>query len=56
MEAVAGTDGEAAKGIEIAARVIREVRKLCAGVHVMALGWEAHVPAILEASGLGQRT
>jgi 5,10-methylenetetrahydrofolate reductase len=25
---------------------------VCAGVHVMALGWEAHIPAILQASGL----
>jgi methylenetetrahydrofolate reductase (NADPH) len=55
MEAVSGTDGEVAKGIDIAAKVIREVRNLCAGAHVMALGWEAHVPAILEASGLKRR-
>jgi methylenetetrahydrofolate reductase (NADPH) len=51
MEA-AGPDGEAAKGIEIAARIIREIRKLCAGVHVMAIGWEAKIPEILTASGL----
>lgn len=25
---------------------------LCAGVHVMALGWEPHIPAILRAAGL----
>jgi 5,10-methylenetetrahydrofolate reductase len=55
MQAAADTDGEVAKGIEIAAQVIREVRHLCAGVHVMALGWEAHVPTILEASGVGRR-
>ena len=40
MEA-AGPDGEVAEGIEIAARIIREVRKLCAGVHIMAIGWES---------------
>jgi methylenetetrahydrofolate reductase (NADPH) len=50
MEA-AGPDGEAAKGIEIAARIIREIRKLCSGVHVMAIGWEAKIPEILSASG-----
>jgi methylenetetrahydrofolate reductase (NADPH) len=48
MEAVAGTDDEVRTGIDIAARTIREVRNLCAGVHVMALGWESHIPAILE--------
>ncbi len=52
MEGVAGTDGEVAKGIEIAARTIREIQSVCAGVHVMGLGWEHHIPAILQASGL----
>jgi 5,10-methylenetetrahydrofolate reductase len=45
-------DGEAAKGVEIAARIIRQIRKLCAGVHIMAIGWEAKIPEILQASGL----
>jgi methylenetetrahydrofolate reductase (NADPH) len=52
MQSVAGTDGEIARGVDIAARTIRDIQKLCAGVHVMALGWEAHIPAILQASGL----
>jgi methylenetetrahydrofolate reductase (NADPH) len=52
MHSVAGTDSEIARGIDIAARTIRAIEKLCAGVHVMGLGWEAHIPAILEASGL----
>jgi methylenetetrahydrofolate reductase (NADPH) len=52
MHSVAGTDGEIARGIDIAARTIREIEKLCAGVHVMGLGWEAHIPAILQASGV----
>jgi 5,10-methylenetetrahydrofolate reductase len=48
----AGPDGEAAVGVEIAARTIREARKLCSGVHVMAIGWEHRIPEILEASGI----
>jgi methylenetetrahydrofolate reductase (NADPH) len=48
----AGPDGEAEKGVEIAARIVREIRKLCAGVHIMAIGWEAKIPEILSASGL----
>jgi 5,10-methylenetetrahydrofolate reductase len=51
MEA-AGPEGEAAKGVEIAARIIRKIRELCAGVHIMAIGWEAKIPEILQASGL----
>ena len=50
LESVAGSAREVATGIEIAARTIRQVSPLCAGVHVMALGWEKHIPAILDAA------
>jgi methylenetetrahydrofolate reductase (NADPH) len=46
----AGPAGEAAVGIEIAARIVREARKLCSGVHIMAIGWESRIPEILRAS------
>ena len=48
----AGPEGEVAAGVDIAARIIREVRGLCAGVHIMAIGWERHIPDILRASGV----
>ena len=48
----AGPEGEAAAGVDIAARIIRDVRNLCAGVHVMAIGWESRIPEILRASGV----
>ena len=39
-------------GVEIAAKIIRECKDYCQGVHIMALGWEAKVPALLEQAGL----
>jgi methylenetetrahydrofolate reductase (NADH) len=48
----AGPDGEAVVGVDIAARLIREVRRLCSGVHIMAIGWEHRIPEILRASGI----
>ncbi len=39
-------------GVEIAAKIIRECRPYCQGVHIMALGWEAKVPMLLEQAGL----
>jgi len=39
-------------GVEITARIIRECREYCQGVHIMALGWETKVPDILKLSGL----
>ncbi|HEU65983.1 MAG TPA: 5,10-methylenetetrahydrofolate reductase [Chloroflexi bacterium] len=43
-----------AKGIEIAARMIRQLKeeKVCDGVHIMFIGREERVPEILEAAGL----
>jgi methylenetetrahydrofolate reductase (NADPH) len=53
MDSVAGDpDAELKKGIEIAARIIREVQSYCAGVHLMTMGWEKHIPAILRESGI----
>jgi methylenetetrahydrofolate reductase (NADPH) len=52
MQEVAGSEREVAKGIEIAQRTIQDVRNLCSGVHLMALGWENHVPEILQRSGV----
>jgi len=39
-------------GIEIAANLMKELKGLCQGVHLMAIGWEKKVPAILEAAGM----
>ena len=39
-------------GLEIAARIIRECRPDCQGVHIMALGWEAKVPELLKLAGI----
>ena len=36
--------------LEIAAQTIRELRSVAAGIHVMAIGWEEHIPAMLEQS------
>ncbi|MBR4079960.1 MAG: methylenetetrahydrofolate reductase, partial [Christensenellaceae bacterium] len=56
MIAELAADKEKAKagitGIEIAARIIKECRPYCQGVHIMALGWESKVPALLELAGL----
>ncbi len=50
-----GVKGLPAKlGMEMAARMIAEIRekKLCPGVHIMAIGAEKNVPAILDMAGV----
>ena len=39
-------------GVEIAARIIKECKPYCQGVHIMALGWEAKVPDLLKLAGI----
>ena len=42
-------EDKGAKSVEIAARVINTIKPMCHGVHIMPLGWEAKIPALLEA-------
>ena len=41
-----------ATGFEMAARLINELKDLCQGVHIMAIGWEKKVPEILQLANL----
>jgi len=52
MEQAAKSGRSREQGIELAARVIRDLGGVAQGVHVMAIGGEAEVPAILQAAGL----
>ena len=40
--------------IEIAAELVREVKNLCQGIHLMPLGWDDVVIPIVEAAGLAR--
>jgi len=48
---MAEAEDKARTGIEIAANLIKELKGMCQGVHIMAIGWERKVPAILDAAG-----
>lgn len=55
MQEAAEAGREEQAGIDIAVELIRRLQGVSSGVHVMALGWEAHVPRILRESGVGPR-
>ena len=38
--------------LDIAANTIRQLKDTCRGIHIMAIGWEKHIPALLERAGL----
>jgi 5,10-methylenetetrahydrofolate reductase len=52
MESAAKQGSARERGIELAAGVIRDMKKIAQGVHIMAIGGEAEVPEILKKSGV----
>ena len=48
----AGKEKRVEKSLEISARLIKELKDSCQGIHIMALGWERHVAAVLDMAGL----
>jgi len=52
IEKMAAAEDKAQTGIEIAADIVKQLKDICQGVHVMAIGWEKKVPAVLDAAGL----
>jgi 5,10-methylenetetrahydrofolate reductase len=52
ISALDETDDKAARSIELSGRVLAELRTLCQGLHVIAVGWEARFPELLQAAGI----
>ncbi|MDD5347551.1 MAG: methylenetetrahydrofolate reductase [Candidatus Omnitrophica bacterium] len=46
------TKDKVAQSVEIAARLIKELKPMCRGIHIMPIGWDKVVPKVLDASGL----
>lgn len=50
MDAASGdVEAELRTSIAITARIIREIKPYCSGIHLMMMGWERHIPAFLAA-------
>lgn len=45
-------EDKAAKSVEIAGRIIKEIKPMCQGVHLMPIGWESRIPDVIAAAGL----
>lgn len=46
------TKDKQAQSVIIAARLIKELKPLCQGIHIMSIGWDKLVPKVLDAAGL----
>jgi len=52
IDQMAKTENKVQTSIEITAKLMREMKDMCQGAHLMTLGWDKYVPAILDAAGL----
>ncbi|MBM3244703.1 MAG: 5,10-methylenetetrahydrofolate reductase [Candidatus Omnitrophica bacterium] len=46
------TKDKQAQSVEIASRLIKELKPMCQGIHIMPIGWDKVVPRVLDAGGL----
>jgi len=46
------TKDKVAQSVDIVSRLIKELRPLCQGIHIMPIGWDSKVPLVSDASGL----
>jgi 5,10-methylenetetrahydrofolate reductase len=52
IQKIAKAEDRVKTSIEIGAELIRNLKGLCQGVHIMPIGWENKVPALLDAARL----
>ena len=52
IQELKGAEDKVQASINIAVRLVKGMKDLCHGVHVMALGWESKIPPILDEVGL----
>jgi methylenetetrahydrofolate reductase (NADPH) len=48
IKEITDTKDKVKKSVEIAARIVKRLKNLCQGIHIMALGWEKMIPAVLD--------
>ncbi len=52
IEEMESAKDRSASSIGISTRLIKELRPLCQGIHIMPIGWDRKVPMVLDAAGL----
>ena len=51
-EELENAENLAETSIDITGGIVRNVAPMCQGVHIMAIGWEHRIPAVMEAAGM----
>ena len=51
-EALDRAENVADASVGLTGEIVRNVAPMCQGVHIMAIGWERRIPAVMEAAGM----
>ena len=52
IDKISKAEDKTRTGIEMCGELIKQLKDLCQGVHIMAIGWEKKVPQIIDAAGI----
>ncbi len=52
IEELDSAENRVATSVAMTGKLVREVAPMCKGVHVMAIGWEHRIPAVMDAADL----
>jgi methylenetetrahydrofolate reductase (NADPH) len=52
IDKITKAEDKAKTGVEMCGELIKQLKGMCQGVHIMAIGWEKKVPQIIETAGL----
>ena len=48
IQTMDASDNRIQTSIDISSSIIESMKPMCSGVHIMAIGWESHIPKILQ--------
>ena len=51
IQRVADAEDKSMIGLQIAAELMKDLKDLCQGIHIMPIGWEKRIPELLDLAG-----
>jgi 5,10-methylenetetrahydrofolate reductase len=51
IQRLAAAEDKTRAGLELAAELMRDLKDLCQGLHIMPIGWEKRIPELLDLAG-----
>jgi 5,10-methylenetetrahydrofolate reductase len=52
IQRLAAAEDKSRAGLQLAAELMKDLKDLCQGLHIMPIGWEKRIPELLDLAGL----